>query len=76
MERAMKRTLTLLLMTAAFAAALATTAQATGQRIHKPFIAARLAGYEPPDPCLNARLGFARCVSVHHAGNIALRTSQ
>ena len=47
----MKRTLTLLLMIAAFAAALATTAQATGQRMHKPFIAARPAGYEPPDPC-------------------------
>ena len=66
----MTRTLTLLLAVAAFASALGTAAHATGQRLHKPIVAARIAGFEPPDPCLGARSALAGCLAAtHHVGN-------
>ena len=64
----MKRVLILILAIAACSAALDTSASATGQRMHKFTAATRLTGYEPPDPCLSARLGSARCIAAHHVG--------
>jgi hypothetical protein len=62
----MKRTLTLLLTIVACVATLDTAAQATGQRMHKPYVA-RVTGYEPPDPCISPV--YARCTGIHHLGN-------
>jgi hypothetical protein len=68
MERSMKRMLALFLAIAACVAALDTSASATGQRMHKPIAAARLGGYEPPDPCFAAGPGAGRCAALHHVG--------
>jgi hypothetical protein len=66
----MRRTLISLLAVLAFASTLETAAHATGQRLHKPIITARVGGYEPPDPCLGAQSASARCTGSHHLGNV------